>query len=272
MNDQNVAAFRERYGRWAVIAGASEGIGRAYAHALAARGLNLVLIARRAGLLEAQAQVIRDQHQVEARATSLDLGAPDLAQAYAAAVEGLDVGLLVYVACASSVADFNDTPLADLQRMLDVNCRGLVILAQQVAPRLVARGRGGLIVMASMAGLQGSALVSTYAATKAFDIVFAEGLWAELSPRGVDVLACIAGATSTPGFESVTPSPRRGKAFPMSAEQVAREGLAALGRRPVHITGRLNRWVNAFGRLMSRRGRTRFFSSATRSIYGPGAD
>jgi short-subunit dehydrogenase len=198
----------------------------------------------------------------------VDLAATDLAGRFDAAVAGLDIGLVIYNACYSRVADFTNVPLEEHQRMLDVNCRGPVVISQRMVPRLIARGRGGLILMSSMAGFQGAALVSTYAGTKAFNIVLAESLWHELSPQGIDVLACVAGATTTPGFEAITPQARRAKAFPMRPEAVAREGLAALGKRPVHIAGRLNRFVNVLARFMSRRGRSRFFSNATRSIYG----
>ena len=261
--------FHARYGPWAAVAGATEGIGRAYAQVLAERGLNILLIARRAELLESEAQLIRRRYRVEVRTASLDLAAPDLAARFENAIADLDVGLLVYNACYSRVAEFAATSADDHLRMLDVNCRGPLALCERLVPRLLARGRGGLLLMSSMSGFQGSALVGTYAATKAFNIVLAESLWAELAPRGVDALACVAGATLTPGFEAITPEARRGKAFPMRAEAVAREGLAALGRRPVHIAGRLNRFVNALGRLMSRRRRALFFSNATRSIYAP---
>jgi short-subunit dehydrogenase len=260
--------FLQRYGKWAVVAGASEGIGQAYAHALAERGLNLITFARRAETLERDAQLIRERYRVEVKPVSIDLAAPDLAQRFDAATAGMDVGLLIYNACYSSIGKFVDLPLADHQRTLDVNCRGPLTLVQRLAPRLIERGRGGILLMSSMSGFQGSAMVGTYAATKAFNTILAESLWVELRPLGVDVLACVAGATSTPGFESSTPSAKRGKTFPMQPAAVAHEGLDALGAGPVHIAGRLNRFVNAFSRLMTRRQRTVFFSNQTQDIFG----
>lgn len=177
------------------------------------------------------------------------------------------MGLLVYNACYSKLGEFTELSLAECTTTLDVNSRGPLVLAHRMAPRLIERGRGGLILMSSMAGFQGSALVGTYAATKAFDTILAESLWAELSPQGVDVLACVAGATSTPGFERTTPDDKQSKAFPMRPEAVAREGLAALGRRPVHIAGRINRLAGRVTGLMSRAQRTRFFSKTTRDLY-----
>lgn len=259
--------FHARYGPWAVVAGASEGIGREYAHLLAERGLNLLTLARRLEPLEQDAQLIRRRHRVEVRPVAMDLAASDLEQQFARATEGLDIGLLVYNACYSRVAEFREIPLAEQLTTLDVNCRGPLTLCHRMIPRLIERGRGGLLLMSSMSGFQGSAMVAHYAATKAWNINLAEGLWAELQPLGIDVLACVAGATLTPGFERTTPKERQAQAFPMRAEAVAREGLVALGGKPVHITGRLNRGVDTVARLMSRRQRTRFFSKATRDIY-----
>ena len=263
----NASEFQRRYGPWAVIAGASEGIGQAYAHALAERGINLITFARRAEVLEGDAQIIRERHGVEVRPVAIDLAAADLAERFDAATAGVDVGLLVYNACYSSIGKFVDVPLDDHLRTLDVNCRGPITLGQRLAPRLIARGRGGILLMSSMSGFQGSAMISSYAATKAFNTVLAESLWVELRPHGVDVLGCIAGATTTPSFESSTPDAKKHKAMPMSPTAVAREGLAALGTGPLHITGRLNRLVNAVSRVMTRRQRTAFFSSATQDIY-----
>jgi uncharacterized protein len=126
--------------------------------------------------------------------------------------------------------------------------------------------------MSSMAGFQGSAMVPTYAATKAFDTVLGESLWAELGPKGIDVLVCVAGATSTPGFEAQTPAQNRKKAFPGSPEQVARDALSALPRKrrgPTLVSGGINKAAHFFfGRVLGRGAASRFFSRSTRSIYG----
>lgn len=263
--------FHARYGPWAVIAGASEGIGLAYANALGERGINLLMLARRSEPLERQAAILRRRHRIEVRTAALDLAAADLATQFDALVADIDVGLLIYNACYSIVKGFLDLPLSDHLATIEVNCRGPVILSRLLAPRLAQRGRGGILLMSSMSGFQGSALVATYAATKAFDTNLAESLWAELGPLGVDVLAVVAGATSTPNFQASTPADKQGKAFPMRPEAVAREGIKALenarDKGPVHITGRINRLVNVATSLMSRAGRSRFFSNATRDIY-----
>ncbi len=259
--------FHDRYGPWAVVAGASEGIGQAYTHILAERGINIVTLARRIEPLEKDAELIRRRHRVEVRPVSLDLAAPDLPEQFDKAIEGLDIGLLIYNACYSKIGPFVEMPLQHYLSTVDVNCRGPVVLSHRIAPKLIERGKGGIILMTSMAGFQGSALVSTYAATKAFDTVLAESLWAELTPHGVDVLGCIAGATSTPDFNRKTPEDKKAGVFPMRPEAVAREGIAALGKRPTVTVGRINRFAGRVTGLMSRKQRTKFFSKTTRDVY-----
>ena len=211
---------------------------------------------------------MRRRHGVRVDAISLDLGAQDLEQRFAAILEGRDVGLLIYNACYSKIGPFLETDIASKQATLDVNCRGPMVLASLLAPRLVARGHGGIIFMSSMSGLQGTALISTYAASKAFDNVFGEALWSELRPHGVDVLVCVAGATSTPNFEAQTPEAKRKQVFPMSPEAVARGALAKLGDGPVYYAGPLNLALATAMRLVSRRSAVDFISKNTRKVYG----
>jgi short-subunit dehydrogenase len=262
--------FYRRYGPWAIVAGASEGLGQAYAHVLAERGLNVVTLGRRAEPLERDAELLRRRHRVEVRPLVVDLAAPDLAERVAAATADLDVGLLVYNAALWIIDEFVATSLADHQRMIDVNCGGVLALTSTIAPRLVQRGRGGMLLMSSLSGFQGSALLATYAATKAFDSVLAEGLWYELAPHGVDVLGCVAGAMATPGFYQVTPPEQQAQALPMRPEAVARGALDELARRrkPTHLAGWAPRLGHLLGALMTRRRRTVFFSDMNRKIYG----
>lgn len=261
------ADFHRQYGPWAVVAGASEGIGRAFAHALAEKGLDLVLIARRAEPLEAEANLIRRRHRVGVETVSLDLGAPDLASRFEAAIADKDVGLLVYNACYSDIGEFLAMDMASKQKTLDVNCRGPVTLSTVMGDRLVARGSGGLLLMSSMSGFQGTAMVSTYAATKAFDTVLGESLWAELRPKGVDVLVCVAGATTTPNFNAQTPKEKQRQVFPMTPEDVARGALANIGNGPVYIPGAMNRLVSVLGRIVGRKRAVEFISKNTRKLY-----
>jgi short-subunit dehydrogenase len=194
--------FRVRYGPWALVAGASEGIGAAFADQVAAHGVNLVLIARRAPLLARLQESLRDRHGVEVRTVAVDLVGRDALEAALRETEGLEVGMLVYNAAYSRIGPFLDDPLDEHLRELDLNCRGPLMFAHSFGGPMVARERGGIVLMSSLAGGQGSPGISNYAATKAYNTVLAEGLWGELRGRGVDVLACCAGATLTPKYKA----------------------------------------------------------------------
>jgi short-subunit dehydrogenase len=149
--------------------------------------------------------------------------------------------------------------------VLDVNCRGPIVLAHTLGLPMAARGRGGLILMSSLAGTQGSPHISTYAASKAFNLVLGEGLWDELGKRGVDVLTCRAGATRTPNY--VASKPRSAGAPVMEPRVVAAEAIAALGRKPSMIPGLANRAAALFMGVLPRRAAIRLMGNATRKMY-----
>lgn len=260
-----MSAFRERYGPWALVAGASEGLGEAFARQLAARGLRLLLVARRAGPLEALAAELRAAHGGEVRTAALDLGRPDLLAALEPHLAGLEIGLLVQNAAASALGPFLERPLEEHLAVLDVNCRAPLLLAHRLGREMVRRGRGGILLMSSLAGGQGNGWVVSYAASKAFDTVLAEGLWAELGAAGVDVAACRAGVILTPAYLATGP---RGSVPALAPGPVAAAALAALGRGPTAIAGRLNRLVAfVLARLLPRRTAVGIMSRATRRLY-----
>jgi uncharacterized protein len=249
-----------KYGPWALIAGASEGIGAAFARSLSAQGLNVVLVARRREPLTALASALPGQSRV----ISCDL-ATDLAQLYAETAD-LEVGLVVANAAYSPIGVFTETPEEDLHRALDLNCRAPMLLARHYLPGMVARGRGGLIVMSSLAGSQGSPGIAAYAGTKAFDAVFAESLWGEVRGTGVDVLTCVAGAVSTPGLASATAKAAPGTVTP---EVVVAAALRALGKRPRVVPGSLMRFSSVLmSRVLPRRTAITVMGRASRDVLG----
>jgi short-subunit dehydrogenase len=258
------ADFKTRYGTWALVAGASEGLGAAFARQIGARGLNVVLVARRAELLAQLATEIR-AGGVEVKTLALDLGAPDLEARLVEATRDLEIGLVVYNAAYSLIGDFVKQDLASKLRVVDVNCRGPIVVAHTLGVPMAARGRGGLILMSSLAGTQGSPHLSTYAASKAFNLVLGESLWDELGASGVDVLTCRAGATRTPNY--VASQPRSAGAPIMEPEAVAAEALAALGKKPSMIPGFANRAAAAFMGLLPRKAAIRLMGNATRKMY-----
>ena len=189
--------FADQYGPWAVVAGASEGVGASLARQLGDRGVNVVLVARRQTALdEVAADVATDT-----RTLVLDLSTSDAHDELAAATADLDVGLFVYNAGADPyVSMFLEQPVAAWADMLTRNCVTVLSTTHHFAGRMVERGRGGIALVTSGAAWAGGSHIAVYGATKAFDLILAEALWAELRPQGVDVLAMVLGTTDTPAF------------------------------------------------------------------------
>ena len=194
----DTAAFAAKYGPWAVIAGASEGTGACFAEELAAMGLNLALVSRRPEVLEAQGQRLQAAHGIEYRAIPQDLAEPGAGQAVVAACAELDVGLYISNAGAGGFSHFFEDDVAGAHRLVQMNISTLIDATHGFCRRFFARGRGGIVVMASGAGLGGQPLLALYSATKAFEINFAESLWAEYAVRGIDTIAVAAPLMNTP--------------------------------------------------------------------------
>jgi short-subunit dehydrogenase len=268
MTDQR---FRERFGPWAVIAGASEGLGAAFAASLAARGLDLVLVARRATRLDSLATQLATAYRVQARSLPLDLAQASAAEVVADATADLDVGLLVCNAAHSTIGPFFEQPLDEHLIELRLNCYTPLELVYRLGERMLARQRGGIVLMGSLSAAHGAPLIANYAATKAYNWVLAEGLWDELRGRGIAVTVCCAGATATPNY--LRSEPRRIGLLrmpAMAAEAVVAETLAALGRQPSVIPGRANRVVaTVMQRLLPRRAAIKIMGGTLRSLYPP---
>jgi short-subunit dehydrogenase len=197
-----VIDFAERYGPWALIAGGSEGLGAAFAHRLAEKGLKLLLVARKPEPLEALASEIRDRWGTEVRTLGLDLTAHDAPAKIADATAGWEIGMLIYNAGADSrVRPFLDRPVEESERMIALNVLTPTKLVRHFAPAMVERGKGGIILLSSFASAAGTPGNALYASTKAFGNILAEGLWHELGAHGVNVLGVITGIVRTPAME-----------------------------------------------------------------------
>ncbi|MGZ6780431.1 MAG: SDR family NAD(P)-dependent oxidoreductase [Mycobacterium sp.] len=193
--------FAAKYGPWALVAGASDGVGAAFAEALAEWGLNVVLIARRQGVLDEVAADISARTGVQTRALAIDLAGSGVSAEIASATEDLDIGFLVYCAGADpNFQPFLANPVEVAEAMVYRNCLVPMQLCHHFAPAMAERGSGGIVIFGSGAGLAGGPNMVAYGATKAFDMVFTEGLWAELHDKGVDVLGLILGKTNTPAL------------------------------------------------------------------------
>jgi hypothetical protein len=225
--------FKERYGKWALVTGAAQGIGAAYTERLAGLGMPIVLLDNQRELLDGQTAKLRAAHpDLDFRPVAVDLAD---AVALNAALDGLadlEIGLLVANAGLGAVGRWLEVPLGVKLNQIAVNCSSPLILADRLTPLMVQRRRGGVIIMASGSAEMGCSFIVTYAATKAFDRVFAEGLWAELSPYGIDVTTVMPGAVNTPGFRATVPAgheptPQMQPVSPFVVVDAALEGLGS---------------------------------------------
>lgn len=259
----------DRYGPWALVLGGSEGIGASFAHHLAADGINIMLAARRMQPMAELARVLETTTGVSTRTVSIDLTAPDAVAQLGTATSDLEIGLVIYNAGAThGVARFHDRAVDAHLGLVSLNCIGPLLACHHFGAAMLQRGRGGIILVGSMSGTAGSALNVTYSAAKAFEQVLAEGLWYEMRPHGVDVLALLAGATRTPSLERSGTSCAGTDFPPMEPDDVAREGLANLGNGPVWIAGDANRAGFDYLRRVPRRDAVTVLSKAARSFYG----
>lgn len=210
-----------------MITGASSGIGRAFALALAQKGFNLVIVARRKDVLEALKSELEDKYGIRINVIDADLGTKEGSASVLTQTERLEIGLLVAAAGFGTSGDFVDNSVAEELSMLEVNCRSIVEHAHSFANRFKKQGRGGIILFGSLVGFQGTPRAANYAATKAFIQVFAEGLRFEMKKYGVDVLAVAPGPVNS-GFGERA-GMRMGTVD--KPHTVAREALTALGRK-----------------------------------------
>ncbi|OMC32356.1 short-chain dehydrogenase [Mycobacterium sp. GA-1841] len=195
--------FAAKYGPWALVAGASDGVGAAMAEEVARRGLNVVLLARRQAVLDDVAARIAETG-MQTRTLAIDLATPGAAARVIEATADLDVGFLVYCAGADpNFQPFLSSPLSAAESLVQRNCMVPMQLCHHYAPPMVGRGRGGIVIFGSGAGFAGGPNMVAYGASKSFDMVFAEALWTELHDKGVDVLGLILGKTDTPALRKL---------------------------------------------------------------------
>lgn len=264
----NAAAFKEKYGPWAIVAGASEGLGAAFAEECAIRGLNVVLVARSIDKLLALKSSIEERYKTECRTLKLDLAGQDAASLLDQQTASLDARLLIYNAALSLIGPYMSFSVDQHRATVTTNCQTPALCAHLFGKRFAARGRGGILFMSSMAGFQGSPLLAHYAATKAYTTVLAESLSREYASNNVDVLACCAGAIATPGF--LKSSSGRKSFMVMGPNAVARLALDKIHKGGVFIPGFFNRCGAFFlQRLLPRRVAVSIMEQAERFVSAP---
>jgi uncharacterized protein len=262
--------LKQRYGPLALVAGASEGIGAAFSRYLAESGMDLILIARKKEPLEKFATSLAGQYHVNVTTLCCDLSEADSVKYITMALHDMNIGLLVYNAALSFIGPFEDDTEEHMNRIACANIITPMKLVKIFGEKMLINGKGAIILMSSLAGFQGSGFLTSYASTKAFTRIFAESLWYEWKNRGVDVMTCCAGATSTKNYILTNPG-KSGFFAPRvtTPEEVVEECFKHLGKKPSFIAGSGNKMAGfLMQRIIPRRMAIRIMGDTTRKIYG----
>lgn len=195
MSGSDLVDPKARYGGWAFIAGASAGLGAAFAREAARLGFDVVMLARRAEVLESAAAAIRADYGVATRCIAADLARDDIVEVVASHTADIDVGVVVYNAAAELYGLFIEQDAEIHRTNLAVNCFTPTVLSTHFGARMRQRGRGAIAIVSSLAALQGTRYLAIYSASKAYELILAEALWEEFGDFGVDALAYVVGAT-----------------------------------------------------------------------------
>jgi short-subunit dehydrogenase len=257
--------FTNKYGEWALITGASKGIGLEFSRQIAAQGLNVVLVARSEISLKQLSSSIESDYPVKVRIVAADLTEADGIARLLEATADLDIGLLVNNAGREDSGPFLQIPIDDAIKTIDLNIKVPLQLTQHFAAKMQVRGKGGILIMSSIVAFQGVPNIANYAASKAYDLVFAEGIAAELAASNIDVLSV------NPGFTQSELSPDINfdglPVKPMSAAAVVKTALNDLGKARVSVPGRVNKFLYYSGKyLQSRRVNTAAFGHVFRRV------
>lgn len=261
--------FQSRYGPWALVTGASSGIGKEFAVQLAERGMNLVLVARRKPLLEAIAQSLRETKGIQAKTVDADLSLPAATERIADATKGLEIGLLVSNAGVELHGPFLDQDPVLGTGLVQLHAVTPTRLAHYYGGLMRQRRRGGIIFVSSTTGCGGTPYLATYSATKAYLLIFGESLHYELKKHNIDVTVLLPGITRTAMTENAARSGVDFSRIPlpwMEVAPVVTAGLDALGKDSFVIPGAINklvvlvarrllprkRGVNAYGRMLEK--------------------
>ncbi len=262
-------SFSDKYGPWALITGASKGLGAEFANQCAQKGLNTLLVATSEDLLKENTAHIKKKYNVEADYIVLDLSRENILDEITPVTDKLEIGLLINNAGISRVRPFLDHTKEQLLTQLHLNTRAAMLLAHYYGKRMVKNQRGGIIFVSSASANNGTPYVANYAGTKAYDLIIGESLWYELGRHNIDVLGFMPGTTQTPGWDINEPKTSMFVKV-MGAEETITEALDALGKRPSLIAGRFNRLAYFFmARILSRKGAIRMVAKSMEKLFGP---
>ncbi|MGL5245756.1 MAG: 7beta-hydroxysteroid dehydrogenase [Sarcina sp.] len=233
--------FRDKYGQWAMILGATEGIGRADAFELARRGMDIILVGRRTEALKVLATEINEETGRKVKVLTQDLSENDATEKLIEATKDLDMGLVNYVACLHSMGQYEKVDYSKYEQMYRVNIRTFSKVLHHFLKVFKERNRGAFVTIGSLSGWTSLPFCAEYAAQKAYMMALTEGVAYECKNTNVDVLLMVAGSTITPTWLNNKPADEDVVAAAMYPEDVAKEGLDQLGVKLSYLVGERNR-------------------------------
>ena len=239
--------FKQKYGPWALVTGASSGIGKSISEQLAQRGLDLVVVARNQSNLETLKNDLETKYGIQVETIAEDLSKPEASSVIAEKTAGIDIGLLIANAGIENNGPFIDNDTNDESRLLALNVISPMQLSQVFARRFSERGQGGILLTSSLFGYQGVPYVANYSASKAYILSLGEALNVELKPLGIDVTVLSPGLTKTPMIDNMPIDFNKIPITSHTPNQVARIGLDALGKKATVVPGLMNKiyaWEN----------------------------
>ena len=257
--------FVERYGPWALVTGASAGIGAEFARQLSEKGLNLVLVARRRQRLEDLARDLESRNKVQVRIVTVDLSQPDFLPTILSVTNSIEIGLLVNNAGFGFAGHLIEHELEKELQLLDVNCRAPLVLTHVFGRQMAQRKRGGIIFVSSVSAYIATPFEASYAASKVYELFLAESLGYEFKKKGVDMLALCPGSTDTEFHEIAGSRP----VAAMAVEPVVRLALKKLGKTSVAIPGWHNRLLVYLLKFTPRRVHTYFAGKVMANLVAP---
>lgn len=244
--------FREKYGQWALVLGATEGVGKAGAIEFARRGMDVILVGRREEKLAELAVAIKEETKREAMVVKQDLSLPDAPEVLIEKCKDLDIGVVNYVACLHTLGAYWKNDYAIYEKMYRVNIRSFSKLLHYYTGLFIKRDRGAFITVGSLSGLYSLPFCAEYGAQKAYMMTLTEGVAYEAAKTKVDVMLMTIGSTITPTWLKDKPSNPEEVAAALHPEAVMKEGLDQLGKCKSYIVGALNREKAAKNQQKSR--------------------
>lgn len=237
----------KKYGNWALVTGASQGIGKATAEQLAKAKMNLVIVARSEATLNTVAKELTSKYKIEIKVLAADLSLTEGIAKLFEATKEIEVGLLVANAGIESSGEFLHNDLEINQKIIALNINAPMVLSHHYGRLMVQRGKGGILLVSSLFGYQGVPYVANYSASKAYILTLGEALNVELKPMGIDVTVLAPGLTDTPMAANMPVDFNKMPIIRQSPEMVSQNGLAALGRKATIVSGLINKiyaWEN----------------------------